>query len=331
MKRIIVCCDGTWNNPEQKHATNVAVIARLILPADPSGDPQVVFYDWGVGSSKNITDRISGGAFGEGLDRNIRDGYRFIVHNYEPGDKIYIFGFSRGAYTARSLAGLLRNAGVLRKSNAHLIPKAYALYRSRHTPNAKRSKEFRTDHSHQDQEIRFVGVWDTVGALGVPLKVLNFLNKKYAFHDTKLSSIVEAARHAVAIDEKRESFTPTLWEVRNTNLDVQQVWFPGVHCDIGGGYKEKGLADHALQWMIAEAKKAGLAFDNGFVAARVKPDSLDTKHTSYKGAYWLLGKAPRRIDEVGKAQLHHSVRERWQGNPRYRPRNLRKYLNEYGW
>jgi uncharacterized protein (DUF2235 family) len=330
-KRIVICCDGTWNNPEQKFVTNVIKLARVVSPVDSNGIQQVVFYDWGVGSSKDVSDRIKGGAFGKGLDKNIQDAYRFIVHNYYLNDELYLFGFSRGAYTARSLAGFIRNVGILKKKHASLIPKAYNMYRSKTKPDSPTAKKFRRTYSHATLEIKFVGVWDTVGSLGVPIKVLNFLNKKYAFHDTSISRIIKCARHAVAIDEKRDDFKPTLWNVRDSNQDVKQVWFAGVHGDVGGGYEKKGLSDIAFKWMIDEAKAARLAFDNSYVSKLVKPNFLGKQHKSWTGGYWFLGTYTRDIGVFGLAELHPSVKKRWNGNPKYRSKNLKKYLTKYPW
>ena len=169
-KRIIICSDGTWNNPEQKNVTNVVRTARAIRPVDRRGMPQLVFYDWGVGS-EGVGNKVAGGVLGKGIDKNIQDAYRFIVHNYVDGDEIYLFGFSRGAYTARSTAGLIRNIGILKKIHAHLIPRGYKLYRQKSKPDAPTAIEFRRKYSHEVR-IAFVGVWDTVGALGIPSRIL---------------------------------------------------------------------------------------------------------------------------------------------------------------
>ena len=211
-KRLIICSDGTWNNPEKKDVTNVVRTALAVLPVDQKGIQQVVFYDWGIGS-EGRGDKIPGGMLGKGLDKNIQDAYRFLVHNYVAGDEIYLFGFSRGAYTARSTAGLIRNAGILKKEHADLIPRAYRMYRSKAKPDVSRAIEFRKQFSQaQEVHIKFIGVWDTVGALGIPLRIMQDINeRKYAFHDTSLSKIINHACHALAIDEKRRDFKPTLW------------------------------------------------------------------------------------------------------------------------
>ncbi|WP_268746561.1 DUF2235 domain-containing protein [Nitrincola sp. A-D6] len=176
MKRIIICSDGTWQSPESDNPTHVLRVARAIAPEDLQGNKQVVFYDWGVGTEG---DRVRGGATGAGLDKNIMDIYRFIVHNYDDGDALFLFGFSRGAYTVRSLAGLIRNAGILRREHAELISHAYELYRQRSAdsrPFKEKSTEFRQLYAVADiTRIRFIGVWDTVGALGIPAPFLGTL------------------------------------------------------------------------------------------------------------------------------------------------------------
>ena len=227
MKRIFVCADGTWNRPEEDHekdvATNVLRLARGIAPRDDDGNAQVVFYDWGLGSYHA---NISGGGLGEGINKNIMDDYRFIVQNYDPGDEIYLFGFSRGAYTVRSLCGFINNCGILRRKHANRIEQAFALYKDRDNhPRDDRSSKFRSRYATEDApRIRFVGVWDTVGALGVPIHVLGFLNEKHVFHDNKIGPNIDIARHALAVDERRDDFEPTIWK-RRPGTDLEQVWF----------------------------------------------------------------------------------------------------------
>src|SRR5215213_6127127 len=166
MTRLIVCCDGTWNRADQPAPTNV----RKICQAIDESDGQLVKYEPGVGT--RVLERIRGGAFGFGLSRNVKDCYAWLVEHYEPGDELFLFGFSRGAFTARSLAGLVRNSGILKPENAGMVDAAYKLYRSREPGNAPREENaarFRADNSHPDATIQFVGVWDTVGALGIPI------------------------------------------------------------------------------------------------------------------------------------------------------------------
>lgn len=294
MKRLIFCFDGTWNEIDGRHPTNVARISQSISRVDRQGQPQEIYYDEGVGTS--ATDRLTGGIFGHGLFDKIVRAYHFLVLNYEPGDELYVFGFSRGAFSARSFVGLLRNCGVMSRRSLSHIRDAVEWYLSRDSdasPNSESSREFRFRHcprlclpgdlewrmeAHTDRveegqielRIEFLGVWDSVGALGVPkhLKLLAWLNRKYRFHDTKLSSFVKRARHAVAADEKRRTFEPGMW----SNLDdlnsadssderYEQLLFPGVHSAVGGGGPIRGLSDAAFEWVFEGARKEGLVFD----------------------------------------------------------------------
>jgi uncharacterized protein (DUF2235 family) len=217
-KRLVICCDGTWNTPDQSDGgrpalTNVAKVALSVSSSSEANVEQRVYYQHGVGVSR--WEHIRGGAFGFGLSRNVREAYRFIVENYEPGDELFFFGFSRGAFTARSTVGLIRNAGILRRENTARIDEAYSLYRDRAVhPNDLESQLFRRTYSFETR-IRFIGVWDTVGALGIPLsgvRGLKAITSRWEFHDTALSSIVDAAYQALAIDERRGPFEPAIWE-----------------------------------------------------------------------------------------------------------------------
>lgn len=309
MKRIAIFADGTWNSPEQGGATNVLQMARAVRPVS-GGAEQVAFYDWGVGTDRK---KLAGGISGVGIDKNIMDCYRFIVHNYDPGDALYFFGFSRGAYTARSLAGFVRNCGVLQREHADRVPAAFHLYRQRSgnsSPNAKRATEFRRDYAVADiTEIEFVGVWDTVGSLGIPVPFWGTLGEReFLFHDTEPSKIIRHARHAVSIDENREDFEATLWSDK-PGLDLQQVWFAGVHSDVGGGYRERGLSDCACQWMIREAGKSGFRFEP-HLASAVEPDPEDEQHNERKGIY----RARKELVRPITGPVHKTVKARWQAD-----------------
>src|SRR3954471_2178106 len=281
VKRLVVCCDGTWNRPDQTKQgvaapTNVAKISLALADEDDAGNPQVLHYEAGVGTRRG--ERFVGGVFGVGLSRNVQDCYRFLVDCYEPGDKLYFFGFSRGAYTARSTVGLVRNAGILRPEHRRRIKQAYALYRSPtrdSEPSGIAAELFRRSYSHSEIHVQFVGVWDTVGALGIPIDGFRppLLSKLWTFHDTTLSSYVRNAFHAVSIDERRRPFRPTLWEQQEgAQQRLEQVWFTGVHCDVGGGYRDPGLSEIALLWMVERARECGLAF---------KPDRLTLEYGDF--------------------------------------------------
>ncbi|MFB2814392.1 DUF2235 domain-containing protein [Shewanella sp. LZH-2] len=333
-KRIVICADGTWNRPEKDlkvdFPTNVLRLARAISPMAADGKPQQVFYDWGVGS---YYDEVIGGATGRGLHKNIMDGYRYIVQNYSPGDEIYLFGFSRGAYTVRCLCGLINNCGILKRPDARLIQQAFDHYKKSSAPFAPsgdKSVEFRQKHSHESREIKFVGVWDTVGAMGIPISFLGLFEDKDEFYDTKIGRNVRVARHALAIDEHRSDFEPTIWQLRD-NMDMQQVWFAGAHSNIGGSYQPDKdgslLSDNALAWMIAEAERFNLSLE-----PHLTPNPLATLHDSRRSFYRIKQPYLRPLDpNVAPVLLHHSVKVRWDQDPQYRPKNLQTYLEKYGW
>jgi len=351
MKRLIVCCDGTWNRADQEYhgqpcPTNVIKLATRVANRDADGVLQVVSYDQGVGTG-NLGDRLTGGAFGAGLADNILDGYRFLVANYEQGDQIFLFGFSRGAYTARSLGGMIRKVGILNRKSVGRYTEAIKLYRRPDaTADGEAAKAFRQSFSicgDQPTPIHMVGVFDTVGALGIPLRGLRWFTKKdEQFHDVQLSRSVEHAFHALAVDEHRAPFRPTLWLTRDENQDVQQVWFAGAHSDVGGGYAETGLSDIALQWMIDRAKGVGLAFDEEAMKARpLRPDPKMGAHDSRTAFYRVARGVEREIgsgpvdptkpEDSAKQRdstqsLHESVLQRWRECPDWRPPAVAKFL-----
>ncbi len=335
MKRLVICSDGTWNTPDQKdqgvvRPTNVVKVAECIAPRTPDGTEQVVFYDEGVGTHWGL-DRLTGGAFGHGLSTNVKDAYRFLVCNYCDGDEIYLFGFSRGAYTVRSAVGLIRNCGILHKHEASRIPEAYALYRRRDAPpDAAESQAFRLKYSRQAR-ITCLGVWDTVGALGIPVRGLRWLTRKrHQFHDVTLSRIVDHAYHALAIDERRRPFAPAIWHTQTAlGQVVEQVWFAGVHSNVGGGYKDAGLSDLALEWMLAKAQDCGLAVSQTCVAGRLEPNHRGVLRNSKKGLYRLTGDWVRPMGQAacGTETVHASALLRRDAKGLdYHPPNLEAFL-----
>ena len=316
MKRIIICSDGTWNRPEKlnkkEYPTNVLKFARGIAPKDNDHIKQVVFYDWGIGS---YHDAAIGGAFGKGLEKNVMDGYRFIIHNYEPGDEIYLFGFSRGAYTVRSLCGLLNNCHVLKGEYAHKVEQAFALYKNlKYSPNGAFSNDWKRDFSVPNSgHVNFIGVWDTVGAMGLPFSLFGLIKDKHLFYDRKLGSNIKVARHALSLDEKRKDFEPTIWEPREGS-DLKQVWFAGCHSDVGGSYPPDAdntvLSDIPMMWLLKESSKIGLAFEPFIKVSDLNHNAK--KHNEYKRKYKLLGKYIREIPPYAKipTQVHHTVKLR---------------------
>lgn len=337
-KRLVVCLDGTWNTPDQKdrgeiRPSNVVKLARSVTPVAPDATVQAVFYDRGVGTDWGL-DRLTGGAFGHGITRNIEDAYRFLVNNYSDGDDIYIFGFSRGAYTARSTAGMIRNSGLLKKRHADQFPQAYELYRDASVhPNDARAVDFRSKYAWEPR-IKFIGVWDTVGALGVPVTGLRWLTRgRHEFHDVTLSSYIDNAFHALAIDEKRGPFAPTLWEAKGVEgQTIDQVWFAGVHTNVGGGYADSGLSDIAFLWMLNKAKECDLAIDDAYVASQTHPDAAGELRQSKKGFYKITKSHIRAIgvQKNGLESVHKSVIKRQESDQTkpgpYRPENLLQYL-----
>ncbi|MFN0148988.1 MAG: DUF2235 domain-containing protein [Dehalococcoidia bacterium] len=373
MKRIVVCCDGTWNDRGAGMITNVARLAQAVLPSAPGvtveGEPpappieQLVYYHAGVGNEWSIVSKITGGAFGRGLTGTVLDAYRFVVDNYAPGpdgtgeggDEIYLFGFSRGAFTARSISGLIRKAGLLKKEYSHHGEEAFDIYRlrSRREDEAKpdapgnvdgpEATAFRAGSCWPKVNPYFIGVWDTVGALGVPSQGWGpgrLARSKFGFHDQRLSRHVPYAYHALAIDEQRRAFIPTLWEVQpEAKQKVEQRWFAGVHSDVGGAYPETGLSDIAFCWMRDKAAAAGLAFDPSYGVAGgdrrrvvVAPDPNGTLHNSLSLVFRLLRPYQRQLNHVDATQsvAPEALARRDDPTMHYDPANLREYLARSG-
>lgn len=339
MKRLVICCDGTWNTPDESDRgipapTNVTRLAEAVLPRAGQVE-QLAFYHPGVGTSGTWLARLVDGYTGQGVAQNILQAYRFLVDYFEPGDRLFLFGFSRGAFTVRSLAGLVRCCGILRRDQAHVLPRAFRLYRSRSPASHPRLREatlFRRTYAVEDvSPIEFIGVWDTVGSLGNPL-LFGQLSPSNRFHDTDLSTKVRCACQALAIDEKRRLFRPALWHQQPDAGDqrLEQLWFPGVHCNVGGGYTDPSLSDLALEWLTQRAIDCGLAL----APLDLKPRPTAPLRESRTGLYRLLPAYYRPIAEPGPASgpvkptresLHWSVAVRYRDDLDYRPRNLERY------
>lgn len=369
MKRIVIACDGTWNRLDAENPTNVAKLAQAVLPTGTDGVPQVTCHLDGVGTGRGTgwlargLDRILGGTLGLGLLATLAEAYRFLVLTYAPGDEILLFGFSRGAYTARSLAGLVRNCGILERDEAAAIPDALALYQSRTTetgPDSDAALAFRARHAAHvttgageaawraarglpagvPLSLAYLGVWDTVGALGLPhhLALAGLVNRNLAFHDTTLSPLVRAARHAVAIDERRRTFPPTLWDNLETLNGTgagryAQAWFPGDHGGVGGGTPCSALSDDALVWVAEGAIAAGLALDPEATAAwqhaRDWRGPLTAAPRRFPRTLLALDTAdrpgPSRLADVAEAAIR-----RWRADPAYRPAPLAGVMGQGG-
>lgn len=370
-KRIIFCFDGTWNRLSVECPTNVVLLAQMIEPLAPDGTPQVVFYNEGIGANRWWPVRVYEGAFGQGMLRIMREAYRFLIFNYEPGDEIFAFGFSRGAYSARSFIGLIRHAGILDIASVTQIDEAFRIYREAPTKVLGAESEegfaFRAKYctgvcvSADDRkwrkknlegfdpaaapllEIKYLGVWDTVRALGLPdfLPGSGWFNRKYVFHDDYLSSKIKAARHAVALDEQRPTFRATLFgrdqvdklNARNQSKKepptpawkqlYQERWFPGVHGAVGGGGPHRGLSDGALEWVLEGARQRGLVLRDrrSNVAYALRPNPYDNLQNDppkgwrailarIKGWFGSPRQGPTSLNELALATLR-----RWHAEP----------------
>jgi hypothetical protein len=271
-RRLIACCDGTWNTPDRLgHTTNVVRLVRSIRSRTQDGISQIVFYHPGVGTG-NVLDKWMGGGTGIGLSENVRSAYAWFVDNYQDGDEIFLFGFSRGAYTARSVAGLIAHVGILRKHHMENFEEVWDYYRQPEPIREREEAMFLAnfpDRVTRDQvDIKCIAVWDTVGSLGIPHS--RFCQREYEFHDTTLAPGVENAFQALAIDEQRTPFQPSIWKSNpkpRVTQTVEQVWFPGVHSNIGGGYPEHVLSDAALFWMVSRVAPL-LELDRGYLCAQ---------------------------------------------------------------
>ncbi|HHO59958.1 MAG TPA: DUF2235 domain-containing protein [Thiotrichales bacterium] len=313
MKNIVICCDGTGN----EYGTNNTNVVETYSLAQKN-NKQVVYYDPGVGTGGWEYDESTGslkaksdGATGEGLQKNVLDAYQFLMECYEEGDKVYVFGFSRGAFTVRSLAGMLHKCGLLRSDNDNLVEYASKIYNTR--DNQAIADGFKATFC-RECPVYFVGVWDTVKSL--------LMNANKKFHDAKLNPEVSYGYHALSIDEKRKDFPPYLWdETAVTGKQVmEQVWFAGVHADVGGWYHERGLANISLHWMMKKAKACGLLINAKQLKQYIE-NPYDKQHEEYRGFWKFRGRHVRKIPEG--ARVHKSVQQRLSKKGLgYKPKNL---------
>ncbi|MFI9504897.1 DUF2235 domain-containing protein [Nocardia sp. NPDC052566] len=340
MKRLVVCCDGTWQAETAPYFSNIAKIAQLVKHENTvvrEGSrtrrippiAQRVTYLCGPGGRGFRADRLYGGVLGRGTEANLVSAYWYLALNWEPGDEIFLFGFSRGAYTVRSLAGMLDVLGLM--TPEALLEGQYgnaiAAYRKKirnlydpRDPVRRERRTFRNAYCRHPVPIRFIGAFDTVGAHGVP----GMLGYPFSgFHNLYLLDNVQCARHALAIDERRRHFAACLWEgpppwsnyIREDGriiLDedrLRQVWFRGVHTDIGGGYPECGLSDIARRWMMREASKVGLEFDARLVSGLDEQcahrENHMAEHNSLNSAYRIFNSVIfARSPHSGSRELH---------------------------
>lgn len=317
MRNLVFFADGTWNdNDNPARLTNVNLLSQMCKAADVSKEDQLTEYQPGVGTTGGIVSRLTGGAFGKGLDKNIIDAYIWLSKNYLQSDRIMLFGFSRGAYTIRSLVGMINSAGLLDLSSNDLTEQqrrelsevAFSRYRERGLEQSKVADVL----THPTPDIHFMGCWDTVGALGIPDEV-NVIRKwfrpeQYRFNNTTLSDNVLVACHALSIDEMRRSYAPTLWDEAEGNADrnMKQVWFPGVHANVGGGYPIRDLSDITLEWMIDQAKAAGLLLNPSYMDT-LSPNPLGQLENSRKGFFGKLKSRPRAVPNLQRAASNEKI------------------------
>lgn len=308
-KNIVICCDGTGNQLGETYSNVVKLFS--VLKKIPG--KQVTYYDPGVGTLSYDNDLIPlrrrlrkaiALATGAGLEQNVTEAYSFLMENYEEGDRIFLFGFSRGAYTVRVLAGLIREMGLLRKGCQNLITYAWDSYRLCYKEETSEiTKEFKRQFSH-DAHIYFMGIWDTVSSVGL-------LNGRRTYPNTYDNDRVRYVRHAIAIDELRRFYRQNLYKPSDDTDKVKQVWFAGAHSDVGGSYplNESELAQITLEWMIRESTDKGLLVTNeecDKVIPKTKNTSLSVPsydgriHKSLSGLWWLMELWPKKNRETGK-------------------------------
>ncbi|MDI4239504.1 DUF2235 domain-containing protein [Bradyrhizobium sp. Arg237L] len=353
-KRLAIFLDGTWNSVDSN--TNVWRMRALTGTKSADGRPQLVYYSIGVNG-------FMGGVFGKGLDENIRLAYEWLIENYNEGDEIFIFGFSRGAFTARSLAGLVALEGILKAGSPIGIAELFSRYQKGNEESiwTLKDKEAAGDANKlTDQErwllkysqptkVKVVGVWDTVGSVGLAAGDIPGISRsKFDYYQTGLFLPIQNGYHALAIDEHRRDFAPTLWTVRHRKesgiagpppralSNVEQRWFVGAHANVGGGYETDLLAQAPLHWMMAKAQAHGLSFRSEviFDGDAVKARIIDSYHSFVEGAYSIVSSPLNRVigaePDVQSNGTHTTVNEtidasvfqRWQADPTYRPPSL---------
>jgi uncharacterized protein (DUF2235 family) len=351
-KRLAIFLDGTWNSIDSN--TNVWRMRALCAAKSKDGKPQLIYYEVGVNG-------FLGGVFGQGLDENIRLAYEWLIENYNDGDEIFIFGFSRGAFTARSLAGLVALEGILKAGSPIGLTQLFARYQKGNEESiwTLKDKETSGDTSKLTEEekwllkysqpakVKVVGVWDTVGSVGVAAGNIPHISRsQFDYLQTGLFIPIENGYHALAIDEHRSDFAPTLWTVRHPKdrvgppprplANVEQRWFVGAHANVGGGYQNDLLNQAPLRWMMQKAEGHGLSFRSEVTldGDALKAPIIDSYHSFGEGLYALVSPALyRRIGpepDVRENGTHTNVNEtidvsvfqRWRADPKYRPRNL---------
>ncbi len=311
-KNIVVFSDGTGQEGGSATNTNVYKLFKVIEDRTPR---QVAFYDRGLGTGWR---KIYGSVGGRGISDNIKGCYRFIFEEFEAGDQVYLFGFSRGAATVRSLANFIHYFGILPKSRPELIDRAYKIYKIRKPMKRKKvADDFVRFNRTMWTRVKFIGCYDTVAALGLPFKTVSAVldgipGFRHRFHDFRLTASIENAYHALAIDDERTSFHPVLWESEVLPYQqVRQVWFAGMHTDVGGGYREQSLSDIPLVWLTRQAVAHGLKLYSG-QELEVSEDADGLMHNSREGTRKIFRRKVRGWDETraDRPIIHQSVLER---------------------
>ena len=363
MKRLALFCDGTWNDPDSD--TNVSRLHGWVAPHDPQGVPQRAKYLVGVGIKP--FERLLGGTVGKGLSANVLEGYAWLVEHYDEGDEIYLFGFSRGAYTARSIAGMIVKCGLMRRGAATTVARLYERYRAGKAQRAMYTIELdklagRPVSQDEDRlladsrrvPVRMIGVWDTVGALGVPWTHAPLVGRsKFHFHNTNPSVLFEHAYQAVAVDEHRGPYKPALWTrfspdapdrpdpalpaaAATPRTQIEQRWFVGAHCNVGGGYRGDALRKLPLAWIQRKAEALGLAFTQRLATdgTEYAAPYTDSYAAFLKGGYrWVssrflrpIGAGARKVKGGRSTPIEEwvdaSVFDRMRADAAYRPANL---------
>ncbi len=342
MKRIIISLDGTWQTGEDDTPTNIKLIHDCIAPVDQNGVTQLAKHFAGVGTQGNKLKRLFTGITGDDLEDRIKEAYKYIIENYNDGDEVILSGFSRGAFTARTLNGMIYKSGIIDPSKVadvdKAIEEAYDFYQTDHRPNSKAGLEFREKYAKTTRPKTILACFDTVGSLGIPaqLKSLaNIFNRDHAFHDTKVNRNTTHAFHIAAIDEQRKNFPLTPMHASdNADTLIMQLWCVGNHSAVGGGSEkniDKPLSDVAgLKMIDLLQRHCALGFDVTKMEETFKPDIHANPRSDFKqdGLMWkLFGINSRRIINL-KETFEDSVTDRWHKNPHYRPVQLNKFSDK---
>jgi uncharacterized protein (DUF2235 family) len=357
-KNIILCSDGTGNADIRGRGTNVFKLFEAVdlneYRTRPELEAQLAFYDDGVGAKGSMFARVLGNATGYGLASNVKQLYRELSRVYDPGDRIFLFGFSRGAFTVRTLADMIGVCGVLRGELFptagelyHAVDAAYDAYRTSYatklakglakvtarTAGATRVPAFKGRYTPFDEvKITFIGVWDTVDAVGLPFAIADTVNAclyQFKFPDCLLGGHVQHACHALSLDDDRQAFQPVLWTVNPGDTRITQVWFAGVHSNVGGGYPKQGMSLVPLDWMLSHAVQYGLrlqTLDRDLFRGHASVDDMLYDPRAGLGLFyrWAPRDVRRYCRESGLApSIHLSVVERIaHGTDDYAPGNI---------